>query len=51
MGVKVTEEDINASLVPFNIVKGKGVKRVFVQDTEPDDPQEGDIWIDTSSTT
>ena len=34
---------------PTSYIRGQGVSRIIVSDTEPEHPNVQDIWIDTSS--
>lgn len=43
--IKVAEVDENNKPVKYNTVNTSGV---YVQDTEPSDAIEGDIWVDTA---
>lgn len=47
-GIKLSRKDLDDAVKPDRIVVGSGTSKITVSDTEPVNPQEGDIWIDTT---
>jgi hypothetical protein len=47
--IMLTKSDLNKAVKPNNVIVGDGVCKITVGPTEPADPVDGDLWIDTSS--
>jgi hypothetical protein len=47
--ITLTEIDVQSTVSPLNFIVGDGVKKITASTIAPTSPEEGDIWIDTST--